>query len=94
MWSRDLAARPRVSYLWLLLPQVTIDLGPSLLGKDEVEGLVGSLEATWDADAYHVFDKNCVHFSDALAARVSEGGLPQPLVQGVLDVAERMLDSK
>ncbi|EOD09168.1 hypothetical protein EMIHUDRAFT_465005 [Emiliania huxleyi CCMP1516] len=72
---------------------VTIDLGPSLLGKDEVEGLVGSLEATWDADAYHVFDKNCVHFSDALAARVSEGGLPQPLVQGVLDVSERMLDS-
>ena len=42
---------------------------------------------------YHVFDKNCVHFSDVLAARVSEQGIPRPLVQGVLDVSERMLDS-
>jgi len=74
-------------------PQVTIDLGPSLLGKEEVEALVGELEASWDADAYHVFDKNCVHFSDALAEKVSTGGLPQPLLQGVLDVSERMLDS-
>lgn len=74
-------------------PQVTIDLGPSLLSKPEIEALVADLEATWDADAYHVFDKNCVHFSSALAERVSEKGLPQPLTQGVLDVSERMLDS-
>lgn len=74
-------------------PQVTIDLGPSLLSKSEIEALVADLEATWDADAYHVFDNNCVHFSAALAERVSEKGLPQPLTQGVLDVSERMLDS-
>merc|ERR1719160_2015676 len=74
-------------------PQVTIDLGETLLGKEEVESLVAELEADWDADAYHVFDKNCVHFSDALAAKVTERGLPQPLVQGVIDVSERMLDS-
>jgi hypothetical protein len=74
-------------------PQVTIDLGPSLLSKSEIEAVVADLESTWDADAYHVFDKNCVHFSAALAEKVSEKGLPQPLTQGVLDVSERMLDS-
>ena len=74
-------------------PQVTIDLGKSLLSKSEIEAVVADLESTWDADAYHVFDKNCVHFSAALAEKVCEKGLPQPLAQGVLDVSERMLDS-
>ena len=74
-------------------PRVTIDLGKSLLSKSEIEAVVADLESTWDADAYHVFDKNCVHFSAALAEKVCEKGLPQPLTQGVLDVSERMLDS-
>ena len=33
------------------------------------------------------------HFADALGGRVCEAGVPQPLLQGVLDVSERMLDS-
>ena len=74
-------------------PQVTIDLGPSLLSKEEFDAAAADLESEWDADAYHVFDKNCVHFSGVLAEKVCEKGLPQPLAQGVIDVSERMLDS-
>ncbi len=47
----------------------------------------------WQADDYHVCDKNCVHFADTLGAEVVDGGVPRPLLQGVLDVSERMLDS-
>ena len=74
-------------------PQVTLDLGPCSLSPEEVKAQVEALEAQWTADDYHVFDKNCVHFSAALAEKVCEKGLPQPLTQGVLDVSERMLDS-
>ena len=76
-------------------PQVTLDLGPSKLDAAGVQAAVAALEGAWTADDYHVFDKNCVHFSVDLAARVCEreAALPQPLVQGVLDVSERMLDS-
>ena len=74
-------------------PQVTIDIGEATMSREELEATVASMEAEWDADAYHVFDKNCVHFANALAQKVSDKGLPQPLVQGVVDVSERMLDS-
>lgn len=74
-------------------PQVTLDLGVCPLSPEEVRRKVDALEADWTADDYHVFDKNCVHFSQVLGAQVSEGGVPQPLLQGVLDVSERMLDS-
>ena len=52
-----------------------------------------SLDSDWTADDYHVFDKNCLHFSDVLAKRITSDGLPQPLSRGLLDVTERMLDS-
>jgi len=74
-------------------PQVTLDLGECTLSPEEVQAVVDSLEASWTAEDYHVFDKNCVHFADALGGRVCEAGVPQPLLQGVLDVSERMLDS-
>ena len=74
-------------------PQVTLDLGPSTMSAEEVQQAVAALESAWTADDYHVFDKNCVHFAQTLGAQVSEGGVPQPLLQGVLDVSERMLDS-
>ena len=74
-------------------PQVTLDLGPCTMSAEEVQQTVSSLESSWTADDYHVFDKNCVHFAQALGGRVSEAGVPQPLLQGVLDVSERMLDS-
>jgi len=74
-------------------PQVTLDLGACTMDADQVRDVVASLESDWTAEDYHVFDKNCVHFADALGARVTEGGVPQPLLQGVLDVSERMLDS-
>jgi hypothetical protein len=75
-------------------PQVTLDLGPTQLNAEEISSVVNGLEADWAADDYHVFDKNCVHFSVELSRRICVGeGLPQPLVQGVLDVSERMLDS-
>jgi len=77
------------------MPQVTLDLGPSSVTLPELEAEIAKLEADWTADDYHVFDKNCVHFASELADRVcaNEETLPQPLVQGVLDVSERMLDS-
>jgi len=74
-------------------PQVTLDLGPCAQSAEEVKSLVDALEAEWTADDYHVFDKNCVHFADVLAERISTDGIPRPLLQGVLDVSERMLDS-
>jgi len=74
-------------------PQVTLDLGPCTMSADEVQGVVDTLESDWTADDYHVFDKNCVHFSEVLAARISEGGVPRQLLQGPIDVSERMLDS-
>ena len=76
-------------------PQVTLDLGPSKLDAEGVQSVIDELQSNWTADDYHVFDKNCVHFSCDLARRVCEReeALPQPLVQGVLDVSERMLDS-
>jgi len=76
-------------------PQVTLDLGPSKLSLEEVEAAVKTLEADWEAKDYHVFDKNCVHFANALAPLVcaDEKTVPPPLMQGVLDVSERMLDS-
>jgi len=76
-------------------PQVSLDLGPARLSAEEVEAEVARLEAQWSADDYHVFDKNCVHFGVELAKRTCEReeALPEPLVQGVLDVSERMLDS-
>jgi len=74
-------------------PQVTLDLGPCTMSPEEVQAKVDALEADWTADDYHVFDKNCVHFAKTLGDQVSEGGVPQPLLQGVIDVSERMLDS-
>ena len=76
-------------------PQVTLDLGPSSVTLSELEAEIAKLETDWTADDYHVFDKNCVHFATELATRVcaNEASLPRPLVQGVLDVSERMLDS-
>jgi hypothetical protein len=74
-------------------PQVTIDLGPSTKSPEEVKAIVESLDADWTADDYHVFDKNCLHFSDVLAQRVTSGGMPQQLTRGLLDITERMLDS-
>jgi hypothetical protein len=76
-------------------PQISIDLGPSKMSAKELEAEVARLEADWTADDYHVFDKNCVHFGVELAKRVCarEEALPQPLIQGVIDVSERMLDS-
>jgi len=76
-------------------PQISLDLGPSKLSAEELEAEVVRLEADWSADDYHVFDKNCVHFGVELAGRVCEReeALPKPLIQGVIDVSERMLDS-
>ena len=74
-------------------PQVTLDLGECSLSPDEVAKIVDGLESDWTADDYHVFDKNCVHFGDALGAKITQGGVPRVLLQGVLDVSERMLDS-
>ena len=55
-----------------------VGIGPSLLSKEEFDAAAADLESEWDADAYHVFDKNCVHFSGVLAEKVCEKGLPQP----------------
>merc|ERR1719440_236657 len=74
-------------------PQVSLDLGPSRLGAEDVEAEIARLEADWTADDYHVFDKNCVHFGVELAQRICDRGAPKPLLQGVIDVSERMLDS-
>ena len=74
-------------------PQVSLDLGECTLSPEEVQSVVDGLDADWTADDYHVFDKNCVHFADALGAKVAPAGVPRPLLQGVLDVSERMLDS-
>jgi hypothetical protein len=74
-------------------PQVTLDLGPSNMSPEEVKAVVDSLESDWTADDYHVFDKNCVHFAEVLGKKVSATGVPPQLLQGVLDVSERMLDS-
>lgn len=74
-------------------PRVTLDLGPSTKSPEEVRQIVESLDSDWTAADYHVFDKNCVHFSEVLAKRVSADGMPPPLLRGVLDVTERMLDS-
>lgn len=76
-------------------PQVTIDLGETAMNEEEVRAVIAELEPNWTAEEYHVFDKNCVHFADALATRIcAEGrGYPRELLQGVLDVSERMLDS-
>lgn len=61
-------------------PQVTLDLGPSRLSLAELEAEVANLEADWEAKDYHVFDKNCVHFADVLAARVTaDGGSVTPM---------------
>ena len=76
-------------------PQISLDLGPSTMSAEEVQAEVERLEASWSAEDYHVFDKNCVHFGVALAGKVCEreAALPTPLIQGVVDVSERMLDS-
>jgi len=76
-------------------PQVTLDLGKTSLTPEEVQKVVDSLESDWTADDYHVFDKNCVHFADVLGKRVTKNelGMPRVLLQGVIDVSERMLDS-
>lgn len=76
------------------MPRVSLDLGKCTLSPEEVQRIVDEdLVADWTADDYHVFDKNCVHFADALSARCTQDGIPRPLLQGVLDVSERMLDS-
>jgi hypothetical protein len=60
-----------------------------------VRAIVDSLGPCWTADDYHVFDKNCVHFAQALGEQITASGegVPAPLMRGVLDVSERMLDS-
>ena len=55
--------------------------------------MLAELEPNWESKDYQVFDKNCVHFADVLGAQVSEKGVPRELLQGVIDVSERMLDS-
>jgi len=74
-------------------PQVTLDLGPATVDADKVQNLLDELEPDWEAKDYHVFDKNCVHFAMELADKITEGGAPRELMQGPLDVSERMLDS-
>lgn len=74
-------------------PQVTLDLGPATMDPDEVKAVLDELESSWEAKDYHVFDKNCVHFSEVLANRITERGAPRELLQGPIDVSERMLDS-
>jgi len=74
-------------------PQVTLDLGPATVDADKVQNLLDELEPDWEAKDYHVFDKNCVHFAMELADKITVGGAPRELMQGPLDVSERMLDS-
>ncbi len=76
-------------------PQVSIDLGPAAQSEEEVRATLAELDAEWEAKDYHVFDKNCVHFAGVLADRVckKDGAIEPKLLQGVLDVSERMLDS-
>jgi hypothetical protein len=76
------------------MPRVSLDLGKCTLSAEEVQRIVDEdLVTDWTAEDYHVFDKNCVHFADALGARITQEGIPRPLLRGVLDVSERMLDS-
>ena len=72
---------------------MTLDLGPCTRSADQVQAVVDSVESEWTAEDYQVFDKNCVHFGHMLAPKISKSGVPLPLMQGVLDVTERMLDS-
>jgi len=75
-------------------PQVMLDLGKTSLSPEEVQSVVDSLDSDWTADDYNVFDKNCNHFAEVLGARIApNGGVPRPLLQGLMDVTERMLDS-
>ena len=76
-------------------PQVSIDLGPAAQSEEEVRATLAELDAEWEAKDYHVFDKNCVHFAGVLADRVckKDDAIEPKLLQGVLDVSERMLDS-
>ncbi len=64
-------------------PQVTLDLGPVGVSESELAAVLARLEPTWESKDYHVFDKNCVHFADALAADILPDGrrVPQPLLQ-------------
>ena len=77
------------------MTQVTLDLGPVAVSEDELQAVLARLEPTWEAKDYHVFDKNCVHFASVLADRVckKDDAIEPKLLQGVLDVSERMLDS-
>ena len=65
------------------MAQVTLDLGPVAVSEDELQAVLARLEPTWEAKDYHVFDKNCVHFADALAKEILPDGrvVPQPLLQ-------------
>ena len=51
---------------------VASDAKGATVKSEEVKDVVAKLEADWTAEDYHVFDKNCVHFSVDLAARVCE----------------------
>ena len=76
-------------------PQVTLDLGPIGVSESELAAVLARLEPSWESKDYHVFDKNCVHFASVLADRVckKDDAIEPKLLQGVLDVSERMLDS-
>ena len=74
-------------------PQVTFDLGPPTMTEAEVAAWVASdeLNAQWQPEDYNVFDKNCNHFARLMGDAVSEDGLPDELMQPVIDVTEKML---
>ena len=74
-------------------PQVTFDLGPPTMTEAEVAAWVASdeLNAQWQPEDYNVFDKNCNHFARLMGNAVSKDGLPDELMQPVIDVTEKML---
>ena len=46
----------------------------------ELSEALEDLESEWQPSDYHVFDKNCVHFADALGAKVAPNGVPRVLL--------------
>lgn len=54
----------------------TLSMGYTSMSPDEVDALLGEMMVEWKGNTYHVLQRNCHNFSNAVCARLGAAPLP------------------
>lgn len=61
-------------------PKKIIDLGTTTITKPALLAHVESLRSKWTANAYHLLENNCNHFSNTLVKYLNGGSIPREIL--------------